>query len=192
MTRAQMADEINRRFREHPVVPALRTSRDVERVSRLSRRVVFLLGTSLSDYRSHMSVLHEAGHAVFVHLDLVEGLKSDAAGFSYLLDQEVPEGIISTHKGVLDLARKQGLLRILRVFMLDSEALGKGRQLGQTVRPDFIELLPGAAVPGVDSKHFKGFSSPLIAGGLITTIEQVHSILGKGVLAVSTSESSLW
>lgn len=192
MVKVHLTEEVNRRFHDHPVIPALRMSRDVERVSRLSPRVVFLLGTSLMDYRTQMEVLHDAGHAVFVHVDLVDGLKPDTAGFSYLLQQAVPQGIISTHKGVLDLARKRGLLRILRVFMLDSEALAKGRQLCQTVRPDFIELLPGAAIPAIDGKHFRGFSSPLIAGGLITMIEQVHSILGKGVLAVSTSESSLW
>lgn len=192
MRRTHLFEEVNQRVKDHPVIPALRTSRDVERACRLSRRVVFLLGTSLGDYRDQMEALRQAGHTVFVHVDLVEGLKSDSAGFTFLLREALPDGIISTHKGVLDLAKKKDLLRILRVFMLDSEALSKGRQLVQAVRPDFVELLPGVAITAVEEKNLRGFSSPLVAGGLVTTIEQIHSILRKGVVAVSTSESSLW
>ncbi len=192
MARADLAEDVKRCLKDHPVIPALRSVHDVQRACRLSSRVVFLLGTCLHEYRDQMEVLQEAGHRVFVHLDLVEGLKSDTAGLSFLLEQALPEGIISTHKGVLELARKRGLLRILRVFMLDSEALSKGRQLGQTIRPDFTELLPGVAIPSLDEKAFRGFSSPLIAGGLVTSLEQIHAVLRKGILAVSTSESSLW
>lgn len=192
MARPKLFEEVNQRFKDHPIIPALRTSRDIDRACRLSHRVVFLLGTSLGEYVGQMKELRRAGHRVFVHLDLVEGLKSDAAGFSFLLGEALPDGVISTHKGVLDLARKNGLLRILRVFMLDSEAVNKGRQLAQSVRPDFVELLPGAAVSAVEEKSLGGFSSPLIAGGLVTTIDQIHSILRKGIVAVSTSESSLW
>lgn len=192
MKRAHLFEEVTQRLRDHPVIPALRVPRDIERVCHLSGRVVFLLGTSLGDYAEQMTVLRDAGHSVFVHVDLVEGLKGDSAGLDFLFKEALPDGVISTHKGVLDLAKKNGLLRILRVFMLDSEAMSKGRHLVQSVRPDFVELLPGVAVSSVEDKNLKGFSSPLIAGGLVSSIEQIHSILRKGIIAVSTSESSLW
>lgn len=192
MRRADLLEEVTRHLRGHPVIPALRVSRDIERICLLPPRVVFLLGTSLGDYAEQMAALRKAGHSIFVHVDLVEGLKSDLAGFDFLLKEALPDGVISTHKGVLDLAKKNGLLRILRVFMLDSEAMNKGRHLVQSVHPDFVELLPAVGVPSVEEKNLRGFASPLIAGGLVTTIEQIHAILRKGIVAVSTSESSLW
>ena len=179
-------------FKHNRIVPALRSSKDVEKVARLSQRVVFLLGSSVVTYRKQMEVLREAGHIVFVHFDLIEGLKGDSVGFSFLMNEMVPDGIISTHKAILNLAKKNGLMRLLRVFMLDSDALAKGHQLAQSVQPDFVELLPGSSLPLLEDRALRDFSFPLIAGGLVTSLEQVHAILAKRVLAVSTSEKSLW
>ena len=179
-------------FKQHRIIPALRSARDVERASSLSERVVFLLGTSVLTYRNQMELLRKAGHIVFVHFDLIEGLKGDNVGFSFLLQEIVPHGIISTHKAILNLAKKNGLLRLLRVFMLDSDALAKGYHLAQTVQPDFVELLPGSSLPLLEDRALREFPFPLIAGGLVTNIEQVNAILGKRILAVSTSEKSLW
>ncbi|HOO63682.1 MAG TPA: glycerol-3-phosphate responsive antiterminator [Synergistaceae bacterium] len=179
-------------FKHNRIVPALRSSKDVEKVARLSQRVVFLLGTSVVTYGKQMEVLREAGHIVFVHFDLIEGLKGDSVGFSFLMNEMVPDGIISTHKAILSLAKKNGLMRLLRVFMLDSDALAKGYQLAQSVQPDFVELLPGSSLPLLGDRALRDFNFPLIAGGLVTSLEQVHAILAKRVLAVSTSEKSLW
>jgi glycerol uptake operon antiterminator len=139
-----------------------------------------------------MSALREAGHIVFVHVDLLEGLRADSTGFSFLLHQMAPQGVISTHKNILALAKKNRILGLLRVFLLDSEALSRGVQVAQTVKPDFVELLPGSALPLLEDRKLRDFSSPLIAGGLITNLEQVHAVLRKNVAGVSTSDTSLW
>jgi glycerol uptake operon antiterminator len=80
----------------------------------------------------------------------------------------------------------------LRIFLLDSQAFRKGKQLAYSVNPDFVEVLPGISMISVDDAILKEIPSPLIAGGLIKTMEQVNEILSRGVLAVSTSEKSLW
>ena len=179
-------------LKQHPIIPALRSAKDVARVCRLSRRVVFLLGASLLTYREYMKALGEAEHVVFVHLDLLEGLKADSTGFSFLLQQEIPQGVISTHKNILALAKKNNILGLLRVFMLDSEALSRGVQVAQAVKPDFVELLPGSALPLLEDRKLRDFALPIIAGGLITNLEQVHAVLRKNVAGVSTSDTSLW
>jgi glycerol uptake operon antiterminator len=60
------------------------------------------------------------------------------------------------------------------------------------MNPDFVEVLPGISVISVDEAILKEIPFPLIAGGLIKTKEQANKILSRGVLAVSTSEKSLW
>lgn len=192
MAQAKTIQAVREFFQAYPVIPALRTAKDVDRAVRLAPRVVFLLGSSLADFAHKIQSLQGAGHAVFVHFDLIEGLRADGAALDHLLATAPPEGVISTHKSVIDLAKRAGLLRILRVFVLDSEAVRKGRQLAASVRPDFVELLPGIALAAVDDRLLRDFSAPLIAGGLITELSQVHSILCKGVTAVSTSDTSLW
>lgn len=192
MTQTKSVQAVRDLFKAYPVVPALRTAKDVDRALKLAPRVVFLLGSTVLDFAEKIQALQEVGHAVFIHFDLIEGLRSDGAALDFLLSAAPPEGIISTHKTVIDLAKKAGLLRILRIFVLDSEAVRKGRQLVLSVRPDFVELLPGVALTAVDERLLRDFSAPLIAGGLITELSHVHSILRKGVTAVSTSDTSLW
>jgi len=84
------------------------------------------------------------------------------------------------------------LLTILRTFLLDSQAFKKGKQLAYNVNPDFIEVLPGISVIAMDEPILKEIPFPLIAGGLIKTLDQVNKILSRGILAVSTSERALW
>jgi len=76
--------------------------------------------------------------------------------------------------------------------LLDSQAFKKGKQLAYNMNPDFVEVLPGISMISVDDVVLKEIPPPLIAGGLIKTMEQVNKILSRGVLAVSTSERSLW
>lgn len=184
---------LRQRLAEHPVICAVRTSEDLRCAQQLEGpRCVFLLGTTLREVPQSVSSLSAKGHSVFVHVDLVEGLKPDAAGLSFLAEHAKPAGVISTHRSVVEQAREQGLLTILRVFLLDSEALRKGRQLVSHLRPDLLELLPGVALVGLGESRLREFGAGLIAGGLVEDKSQVGAILKRGVLGVSTSTRSLW
>ncbi|MCL5032769.1 MAG: glycerol-3-phosphate responsive antiterminator [Thermotogae bacterium] len=184
--------EVIERLKVNPVIPAIRRSEDVKIICHLQDRVVFLLETSLNEYRDQIDTLKQSGHKVFVHLDLIKGLKSDPAGLDFILKENKPDGIISTHKTILDIAKKYGLIRIHRIFMIDSEALISGQQLVQSVHPDFVEILPGLALIAIEEDELKRFSFPLIAGGLVTTKAQVNALTARGVVAVSTSKNFLW
>jgi glycerol uptake operon antiterminator len=179
-------------LKERPVIPAIRTGRDITRLFKGAPRCVFVLESSILDLQKNVAQLSEAGHVVFVHVDLVEGLKTDPAGIHYLVDMIAPHGVISTHRTVLEWAKKAGLLRVLRVFLLDSEALRKGRDLAAQSTPDFVEVLPALSVPLLPERMLKEMAVPLIAGGLVTEIGEVHSILKRGAVGVSTSQSVLW
>mgnify|MGYP000844164667 FL=1 len=179
-------------LRKNSIIPALRSSKDVDAALKIAPKCVFVLESSIESLRSVVDGLKKRGHIVFVHADLVEGLKTDPSGIRFLVREVNPYGLISTHKSVIENARDLHLLTILRIFLLDSQAFKKGKQLAYNVNPDFVEVLPGISMISVDDVILKEIPPPLIAGGLIKTMEQVNKILSRGVLAVSTSERTLW
>ncbi len=183
---------LRKMLRERPVISAVRNGKDLDKLYSLPPRVVFLLGSNLLEVGEVVERLTRQGHLPFVHVDLVEGLKTDSSGVRYAARVIRPFGLISTHKSVIEAARDNGLLGILRVFLLDSEALRKGRQLVSFTRPDLVELLPGVALIPIPESTLADFASPIIAGGLIETREQIVAIQKKGVLGVSTTHVSLW
>jgi glycerol uptake operon antiterminator len=164
----------------------------LDRLNNLPPRAVFLLGANLLELEDLVARVARAGHLPFVHLDLVEGLKTDSAGVRFIAQRVDPFGVISTHKSVIEAAASCGLVGILRVFLLDSEALRKGKQLVSFAKPHLVELLPGVSLIPIPDRMLSDFASPIIAGGLVEDIDQVHAILRKGALGVSTSQSSLW
>ncbi|EHM09393.1 glycerol-3-phosphate responsive antiterminator (mRNA-binding) [Thermanaerovibrio velox DSM 12556] len=181
------------RLASRPVICSVRSEEGLREVlSFQDPRCVFLLGFSIQDVVRSVSSLTSRGHMPFVHMDLVEGLKSDQSGIRYLVDNARPWGIISTHKGVIEIAKGMGLMTVLRVFLLDSDALRKGRSMVSSVKPDFLEVLPGVAVVGMERTRLSDLGCPIIAGGLVDSPSQVQVILSRGVLGVSSSERSLW
>lgn len=181
------------RLSSRPVICAVRSEEALRRVLSFEEpRCVFVLGSTLQDLFKAVSSLTARGHMPFVHVDLVEGLKADQSGIRYMVDNARPFGVISTHKGVIDAAKAMGLVTVLRVFLLDSDAVRKGKSLVSSLKPDFLEVLPGVAVMGVEKGRLLELGGSLIAGGLVETREQVRAILDKGVLGVSTSRVDLW
>lgn len=181
------------RLAAKPVICAVRSEDGLRRVLDIEDpRCVFLLGFPIQDIFKAINSLSSRGHMPFVHMDLVDGLKGDQAGIKYLVDNARPWGIISTHKGVVEMAKEAGLITVLRVFLLDSDAFRKGRSLVSSVKPNFLEVLPGVAVMGIGKEKLSQLGCQLIAGGLVDSPGQVKDILLKGVVAVSSSEESLW
>ena len=64
------------------------------------------------------------------------------------------DGIISTKSALIKKGRELELFTILRYFLLDSMAYENIRQQQHTVKPDFIEVLPGV-MPKVIEKVCK-------------------------------------
>ena len=107
------------------------------------------------------------------------------------LQQQGADGIISTRPHLIRRGRELGMLTVLRVFAIDSKAVGNLQKETEMVTPDVIEILPGT-LPKVIERLSKKLPIPLIAGGLMTDKGDILSALQAGALCVSTSEQSLW
>lgn len=175
---------------QSPVLPAVKDEDALPRAMRCESRVVFLLGGDLLSIRRWIDLTHEAGKQAAVHLDLVGGLAPREVAVDWL-QQQGADGIISTRPHLIRRGRELGLLTVLRVFAIDSKAVGNLQKETEMVTPDVIEILPGT-LPRVIERLSKKIPVPLIAGGLMTDKSDIVSALQAGALCASTSDEELW
>ncbi len=127
----------------------------------------------------------------FVHVDLMKGLAHDVEGLEYLWYDIMPDGIISTKSQVIRKAKDLGFVTVQRIFVLDSKSIERGIRQLREIKPDYVEVMPGAM-----DKIIRRIASmtkvPLIAGGLIDEKDEVISLLKSGATSISTSAQSLW
>jgi glycerol uptake operon antiterminator len=128
---------------------------------------------------------------VLLHIDMIEGLANDEAGLKYVATLGRIDGVITVRQHLAPLARKLGLLSVVRLFLQDGRAVERGLQVIERAQPDAVELLPGVAFLEV-ADRFNNLPIPCIAGGLIRTPEIVWKIIAAGAKAVSTTNTELW
>ncbi len=187
MDQQQLIDEII----ANPVIAAVRDDRHLEQALASPVSTVFLLSGSINTLGDSCRRLMGSGRHCFLHVDLIEGLRPDQQGMSYIASQFRPTGVITTKPACVKWAQSLGLLAVQRIFLLDSTALQDGIRHIQTNPPDLVEVMPGVS-PKAIGLAVRAFGRPLIAGGLISTREEVYAALAAGALAVSTSEAELW
>lgn len=176
---------------ENPVVAAVREERFVAIAAKAKPKVVFLLSGKLSTLTAQCQLLKQAGKIVFVHVDLIEGLRSDKEGLAYIANVVQPSGIITTKNAMIRFAHALDLLTIQRVFLLDSSAILSGASNINATEPDFVEALPGTSAKALTLFASK-IHVPLIAGGLLLDKEDVYAALGADAIAVSATNEKLW
>ena len=128
---------------------------------------------------------------VLLHIDLVNGLANDESGLKYVATLDGVDGVITVRHHLAPVARKLGLMSVVRLFLQDGRAVERGLQVIDRSKPDAVEVLPGVAFLQV-AERFGDLPIPCIAGGLIRTAEIVKQIVAAGCRAVSTSNVELW
>lgn len=176
---------------EVPVISAIRSDKDLEKVLHCDIKIVFVLYGSLVELQSICRKLKAANKLVFIHVDMIDGLKPDAKGIEFIKLLVDPYGIITTKTSCIKCAINLNLYTILRVFILDSQSLQTGIHNIHTVMPHAVEVLPGVASKIINIIK-KDIHIPIIAGGLINNKKDVMEAMSAGALAVSTSNEEVW
>lgn len=153
--------------------------------------VVFLLYGDVLTVRDLVQRVHDAGKAVFVHIDLIEGLASREVSVDFIAKNTVADGILSTKVALTSRAKKLGLVSIQRFFLLDSMAISNIEKHLSPDCSDLIEILPGL-MPKIIRRVCGVSGKPVITGGLITDKEDVTNALSAGAVAVSTTNPNVW
>ncbi|MCR4627456.1 MAG: glycerol-3-phosphate responsive antiterminator [Treponema sp.] len=173
------------------VIAAVRSQENYQECLKSDCKVVFLLFGTLLTVPEYIKELKAHGKTVFIHLDLIEGLSSSRSSIDYINEKTAADGIISIKQNLLKYAKSLGFLTVLRIFMLDSKSVDSLEKIDVDSAVDIIEMMPGIVVTVLKSEVNKN-SKTIIAGGLISSEDDVRAILQSGVGAVSTSASNLW
>lgn len=177
-------------FKEHPVIAGVRNNEQLDKALQSDVIMLFVLNGDIFTIPEIAQKIKAQDKLIFLHLDLIEGLASDYKAVKYLARNELCDGIVSTKGRLIRAARKENLMAIQRLFLLDSAAIKSGEQLMKNNKPDAVEILPGVAAPHFLDKVKS--SCAVIGGGLIRTREEINELIKQGVFAVSTSKEELW
>ncbi|UOY92052.1 glycerol-3-phosphate responsive antiterminator [Ectobacillus sp. JY-23] len=178
-------------FHEQRVLPAVRHIKDLEKLLRSKYTYIVLLDLHVAQMKSVISLAKRHGKKVFLHVDLIRGLQSDAYATDFLCQEFEPYGLLSTKANVIIKAKQKGVVAIQRIFLIDSSSLEKSYALLEKTRPDYIEVLPGALTEVIaEVKERTGI--PILAGGFLRSVEDAEKALAAGATAITTSDRSLW
>lgn len=173
------------------VLPAARKMKDVEAVLGSSHHYMVLLGGHIGQLKAVVDLVKGHGKHVFLHADLIDGLKNDEHAADFLCQSIRPAGIISTRASVVMRAKQRGLIAIQRMFLIDSDAIERSYRVIEKASPDYIEVLPGI-IPEMIMEVKEQTGIPVIGGGLIKTHQHITQALDAGAAAITTSRKELW
>ncbi|WP_352419770.1 glycerol-3-phosphate responsive antiterminator [Proteiniborus sp.] len=141
--------------------------------------------------KSLVDKIKNAGKNALIHIDFLEGIGRDAKAIDYIIHVIQPDGIISTKSSHIKIARAKGCFTIQRFFLIDSKSYEMTIKSVKSIQPDMIEIMPGV-MPGVIERITRQLSIPVIAGGLISSKQDIMEVLKAGALGASTGKKNLW
>jgi glycerol uptake operon antiterminator len=180
------------KLKKKPVIAGIRDLKDIPVALERGVTVIFFLRGDIFDLIQAREEVKSSGALLFPHMDLMKGIARDEAGIRFLSQKICIDGIITTHVNLIRFAKKERLITVQRMFVLDSEALETGIKVVHDCKPDAVEILPGIILPNLKSNITHLNLPPIIAGGLIKTEADVKKVLESGALAVSASRKELW
>lgn len=173
------------------VIASIKNEEDIEKSINCHSNIVFLLTGNLLNMTDHLEKLKKAKKHIFIHIDFIEGLSNTKSAIKYIAQMWKPTGIITTKNSLIKYAKEENLMTIQRIFLIDKAAIKKGIDLCHHCKPDAIEVLPGL-MPNIIDQLTKQVDLPIIAGGLISSKEEILQGLEAGALAISSGDPSLW
>ncbi len=172
------------------IIAAVRS--DEELLAAVSSRaeIIFMLAPNIKDLQRQTEAVHKAGKKLLIHFDLAMGIGKDEYEIRFVKEQGI-DGIISTRTNIIKIAKKENLFTVQRFFIVDSQSVITAVESAKVSKADMIEIMPGT-VAKVIKKLKKELDMPIVAGGLIETVEEIKEAILCGATAVSTGKRELW
>lgn len=172
------------------IIAAIRTEDELNDALSSDVGIIFDLAPNILTLSENVKKAHSSGKKIFIHIDLAEGIGKDKPGLVYSKNCGV-DGIISTRINIIKAARELGLFTVQRFFIVDSHSISTTVEALKSSKADMIEVMPGI-VPKVIKNLRAVVDAPIIAGGLIETVDEITAAVKSGAYAVSSGEKSLW
>lgn len=173
------------------IIPSIKKIKDLPAALDSLARYILIGGLDIGVLQDSIEALHARNKIVFVNPELVGGLEPSQTGVSLLRRHFNVDGIMSHSTQQLRNAKKEKMLCIQRIFLMDSHYWDTGIKAVNDARVDGIEILPSfMAIKFARSVQKKGL--PLFTGGFIKTREDVQKFKASGFAGLTTSAKELW
>lgn len=184
--------EFYQRLHRFKMIASVKEAKFLEKAAEAQVSAVVLSTGNIGVIKRYVDLFKSRNIPVFLHLERIGGISYDREGVAFVAHYVRPDGIVTTRNTLVKLAKKEGLLTIQRLFLVDSDALRSGLQSVQETKPDAVELMP-ALLPEMIAEYARELGgTPIIAGGLIRKREQMEHALQFGAAAVSAGSYLLW
>src|SRR5437763_3922119 len=151
---------------------------------------ILLRHCNLLELRPLLYHAFEREMVVYVNVDHIDGIHPDSAGLRFLAHQLHIAGVVSSNPRILTLGKSFELETIQRLFAVDSTGLEVALESLDNHNVDLLDISPALVIPYVVS-HIT-LPLPFIGSGLISTFQQVQSVLRAGALRVTTARPELY
>lgn len=175
----------------NPVIAAVRDVKHMNYAVQTPIDTIFLMTGDILTLEENVKIARNNDKKIFIHVDLVKGLAKDKEGIKYLSRQVKPDGIVTTKTHLLLAAKKEGILTVQHLFLLDTQAYELGIKNVLDVKPDAVEIMPGL-MPRVIKDLKQKIPCPIICAGLIKEEHEVREALKAGATATAIGDQSLW
>lgn len=179
-------------LQECPIIASLQKPDLVPVAIASKARIIMVSSGDIFNIVEICNVLRKKNKLVLVHIDLVAGMSRDKVAVRYLKEKAGIHGIVSSNSQLIPCVQKEGLVTAQRLFAIDTPSITSGLTCLRNSKADFIEIMPGLAVPEVYEAIRNSFQQPVIAAGLIKKQKAVESVLKAGAVGVDTSNQKLW
>lgn len=179
-------------LKECPIIASLQKPDMVTAAINSNVRIVMISSGDIFNIGEISQLLKKNNKIVLVHVDMVGGMARDKVAIRYLKERLEVDGVVTPNGQLVASGNKEGLITAQRIFAHDTPSILSGINALRQSKPDFIEIMPGGAVLKVYEDIRKNFHQPIIAAGLIKTVQDVKQVLKAGAVGADTSNPGLW
>jgi len=176
---------------QQQIIPAISDYKKLNVFLESDLKIGILMNFQLAQLEQIIKKMKDHQKIVLVHSELIKGLSSDEYGAIYLIQELHVDGMISSKPKVIEICKKRHVMGVYRFFIKDTISLEQSIEIGQRLRPDFIEILPGACYDLI-GRIQQSIDAKVWMGGLINTKEHIQQCYKHGAIAITTSNTDLW
>ncbi len=183
--------EFTRRLKEDRLIASIKDPKSLDMFLKTNIQSAILLTGNISVIKRYVELLKKNNRFVFLHIEKIPGISYDREGLKFIAKFVNPTGIVTTKSSLIQLAKREGLITIQRLFLVDTEAVENGLHSVAEIQPHALEIMP-ALIPEMIAKLKNETNLPIITGGLIQEQRHIDAALKSGAVAVSTGRPWLW
>ncbi|EJX18976.1 MAG: glycerol-3-phosphate responsive antiterminator [Staphylococcus equorum] len=154
-------------------------------------KAVFILTGNFINIKEYVKLYQSHGIDVYIHVEMIKGLKLDDFGFKYIKQMIQPQGVLTTKTSHVKLAKKNAIFVIQRFFLADHDMKENIINTARVSQPDLLEIMPTITSFLINSIQSQ-VKIPIIMGGLVDKESYLTQALEDGALGVSTANEEMW